>query len=57
MNERSLAEIFAMSGYASYVWSAFGLVLLTLVVLFMQSRRRLKKALRVNHQLLAERKQ
>ncbi len=56
MNERSLTEILAMSGYASYVWTAFGLVLLTLIVLFIISRGRLKKALKMNQQLLAERK-
>lgn len=55
MNERSLGEILAMSGYAGYVWTAFGVTLLALCWLYISSRQRLKKALKNQQQLLAER--
>lgn len=54
MNERSLSEILAMSGYGGYVWTAFGVVLFALLVLYMMSRKRLKKALQTQQRLLAE---
>ncbi len=55
MNERSLSEILAMSGYGSYVWTAFGVVLVTLLILYVSSKARLKKAQKAQQKLLAER--
>lgn len=55
MNERSLSEILAMSGYGAYVWTAFGVVLLALLLLYVSSRKRLKKALQIQQRLAAER--
>lgn len=55
MNAQSLSDIFAMSGYAVYVWPVFVVTLLTLWLLYIFSRRRLKKALKESQQL-AERK-
>ncbi len=55
MNERSLSEILAMSGYGGYVWTAFGVVVLSLLVLYFSSKTRLKKAQKVQQKLLAER--
>lgn len=54
MNGKSLSEILAMSGYGGYVWTAFGVSLLALLVLYMMSRKRLKKALQTQQRLLAE---
>lgn len=56
MMDENLSDILAMSGYAGYVWSAFGVTLLALLVLYFTARKRLKKALRIQQQLLAERK-
>ncbi len=55
MNERSLSEILAMSGYGGYVWTAFGVVLLALLLLYLTSQRRLQKAQKTQQRLLAER--
>lgn len=55
MNERNLSEIFAMSGYGAYVWTTFGVVLLALLMLYANSRRRLKKALQIRQKLMMER--
>lgn len=55
MNEKTLGEILAMSGYGTYVWTAFGVTLLALLVLYISSRQRLKKALKTQQRLLAER--
>lgn len=51
MNERSLSEILAMSGYGAYVWGAFAVVLLALLMLYTYSQRSLKKALETQQQL------
>lgn len=55
MNEKSLTEILAMSGYGAYVWTAFAVVLAALLILYFSSKARLKKALKNQQQLLAER--
>lgn len=55
MNMKNLSDIFAMSGYAIYVWPVFFVTLLVLWSLYAFSRRRLKKAL-VEQKKLAERK-
>lgn len=54
MNMQTMSEILSMSGYGGYVWSAFGVVFVVLLGLFLMSRTRLKKALRIQRQLLAE---
>lgn len=54
MNEKTLGEILAMSGYGGYVWTAFGVTLAALLVLYISSRRRLKNALKNQQRLLAE---
>lgn len=36
----SLSELFAMGGYAGYVWSAFGITLLSMLILMVASIRR-----------------
>ena len=36
----SLSDFFAMGGYASYVWSAFGITFLAMIVLLVVSVRR-----------------
>lgn len=41
----NLAHLLAMSGYGSYVWSAFGLTVVMLMALYFSARFRLKKAL------------
>lgn len=48
---KTLAEILSMSGYAGYVWSAFGITVLSLLVLYFSMRQRLKKALATQQQL------
>ncbi|PQJ58987.1 heme exporter protein CcmD [Vibrio jasicida] len=40
MHFESLSELFAMGGYASYVWSAFGITFLSMLVLLISSVRR-----------------
>ncbi|MGY0400264.1 MAG: heme exporter protein CcmD [Ostreibacterium sp.] len=40
-----------MSGYASYVWSAFFVTLVVFIVLYISSKARLKKALKTNDTL------
>ncbi|MBW3696397.1 heme exporter protein CcmD [Vibrio sp. T187] len=41
----SLSDFFAMGGYASYVWSAFGITYLSMFILYIVSIRRGKKLL------------
>ena len=41
----SLSDFFAMGGYASYVWSAFGITFLAMVILLVLSVRRGKQLL------------
>lgn len=50
----NLSEILAMSGYASYVWSAVGITVLVLCLLFFSARYRLKKALKAQAKLTEE---
>ncbi|CAH1546555.1 MULTISPECIES: heme exporter protein CcmD [Vibrio] len=40
MHFESLSELFAMGGYASYVWSAFGITFLSMLILLISSVRR-----------------
>ncbi|MDE1514592.1 MULTISPECIES: heme exporter protein CcmD [Vibrio] len=47
MHFQSFSDFLAMGGYASYVWSAFGLTYLSMAVLWVASVRR-------KQQLLAE---
>ena len=49
----SLSEAFAMGGYASYVWSAFGLSFLMMLVLWVASVRRSAQLLREVQQKVA----
>lgn len=41
----SLNDFFAMGGYASYVWSAFGITFLAMIILLVVSVRRSKQLL------------
>ncbi|KAB0480759.1 heme exporter protein CcmD [Vibrio chagasii] len=41
----SLSDFFAMGGYASYVWSAFGITFLLMIILLVVSVRRGKQLL------------
>ncbi|MFZ3410456.1 heme exporter protein CcmD [Vibrio chagasii] len=41
----SLSDFFAMGGYASYVWSAFGITFLSMIILLVVSIRRGKQLL------------
>lgn len=41
----SLSDFFAMGGYASYVWSAFGITFLAMIILLVSSVRRGKQLL------------
>ena len=41
----SLSDFFAMGGYASYVWSAFGITFLAMIILMVVSVRRGKQLL------------
>ncbi|MCU8573886.1 heme exporter protein CcmD [Vibrio vulnificus] len=40
MHFESLSEFFAMGGYASYVWGAFGITFLAMLILLISSLRR-----------------
>lgn len=40
MHFESLSDFFAMGGYASYVWSAFGITFLSMLILLLTSLRR-----------------
>ncbi|RXP95201.1 heme exporter protein CcmD [Vibrio parahaemolyticus] len=40
MHFESLSDFFAMGGYASYVWSAFGITSLSMLILLITSLRR-----------------
>ncbi|MDG2786535.1 heme exporter protein CcmD [Vibrio parahaemolyticus] len=40
MHFESLSNFFAMGGYASYVWSAFGITFLSMLILLITSLRR-----------------
>ncbi|EMW0563418.1 TPA: heme exporter protein CcmD [Vibrio parahaemolyticus] len=40
MHFESLSDFFAMGGYASYVWSAFGITFLSMFILLITSLRR-----------------
>ncbi len=40
MHFESLSEFFAMGGYASYVWSSFGITFLSMLILLITSLRR-----------------
>ncbi|MGR5176200.1 heme exporter protein CcmD [Vibrio parahaemolyticus] len=46
MHFESLSDFFAMGGYASYVWSAFGITFLSLIILLVSSVSRGKKLLK-----------
>ncbi|EKO3867952.1 heme exporter protein CcmD [Vibrio harveyi] len=39
MHFESLSELFAMGGYAGYVWSAFGITFLSMIILLISSIR------------------
>ncbi|TOP83489.1 heme exporter protein CcmD [Vibrio parahaemolyticus] len=39
MHFESLSDFFAMGGYASYVWSAFGITFLSMLILLITSLR------------------
>lgn len=54
-SEKALMDILAMSGYAGYVWSAFGVTLFALIILYLSTRQRLNKALKTQQQLRSER--
>jgi len=41
----SLSDFFAMGGYASYVWGAFGITFLSMIILLVVSVRRGKQLL------------
>lgn len=41
----SISDFFAMGGYASYVWSAFGITFLAMIILLVVSVRRGKQLL------------
>lgn len=41
----SLCDFFAMGGYSSYVWSAFGITFLAMIILLVVSVRRSKQLL------------
>ncbi|MGD8111224.1 heme exporter protein CcmD [Vibrio sp. TRT 21S02] len=45
MHFESLSEFFAMGGYASYVWGAFGITFLSMFILLIVSVRRGKALL------------
>jgi heme exporter protein D len=49
-----LTDYLAMGGYAAYVWSAFGIALLLLVGLFVQSRQSARRCEDELAQLRAE---
>lgn len=49
----NLLEKLAMSGYAGYVWSAYGISLATLIFLYFYSKKRLKKATKARRELEA----
>lgn len=40
MHFESLSDFFAMGGYATYVWSAFGITFLSMIILLISSLRR-----------------
>ncbi|MBE3825411.1 heme exporter protein CcmD [Vibrio parahaemolyticus] len=40
MHFESLSDFFAMGGYASFVWSAFGITFLSMLILLITSLRR-----------------
>ncbi|EGR0056576.1 TPA: heme exporter protein CcmD [Vibrio vulnificus] len=40
MHFESLSDFFAMGGYASYVWGAFGITFLAMLILLISSLRR-----------------
>ncbi|EGQ8089212.1 heme exporter protein CcmD [Vibrio vulnificus] len=40
MHFESLSEFFAMGGYASYVWGAFGITFLSMLILLISGLRR-----------------
>ncbi|HCG7302937.1 heme exporter protein CcmD [Vibrio parahaemolyticus] len=40
MHFESLSDFFVMGGYASYVWSAFGITFLSMLILLITSLRR-----------------
>ncbi|PFG45964.1 heme exporter protein D [Vibrio sp. ES.051] len=40
MHFESLSDFLAMGGYASYVWSAFGITFLSMLILLITSLRR-----------------
>ncbi|WP_070963571.1 heme exporter protein CcmD [Vibrio sonorensis] len=46
MHFESLSDFFAMGGYASYVWSAFGITFIAMFVLLFVSARRSKSLLK-----------
>ncbi|WP_159653501.1 heme exporter protein CcmD [Vibrio atypicus] len=45
MHFESLSDFFAMGGYAGYVWSAFGITFLSMLILLIVSVRRGKALL------------
>lgn len=57
MNDKSLTEILAMSGYAGYVWSAVGVTVIMLIILYWYNKQVLKNALTIQAQLKQERRQ
>lgn len=47
----NILEKLSMSGYAGFVWSAYGISLAVLVFLYFYSKKRLKKASKARQQL------
>ncbi len=43
--EKTFSEFLNMSGYAGYVWSAFGLTLFVMIALFVISRSQYRRKL------------
>lgn len=50
----AMGTLFAMGGYAGYVWSAFGVTLFAIIVMYGYARRRLHKALAEQRRLQRE---
>lgn len=45
MHFDSFSDFFAMGGYATYVWSAFGITFIAMILLLISSLRRKKQLL------------
>lgn len=56
MTDQSVTEILSMSGYGVYIWTAFGVTLGLLLILYRVNKIKLKQALRQQQQLQQEQK-